>query len=136
MSMDLRDNKKKHSELRRLMASFKYAIEGFWHIVKNERNMRIHLTITVFVLFLSYFFSISKVELMVIIFLIGMVISLEAVNTAIERTVDLVTKERQPLAKQAKDASAAAVFVFSIISVIIGGLIFYSPFLRWIDKII
>ena len=49
---------------------------------------------------------------------------LELMNTAIERTVDLCTEDFHPLAKQAKDIAAGAVFVYAILSVIIGCIIF------------
>ena len=55
---------------------------------------------------------------------IGLVISCELINTAIEAVVDLVTQDYHPLAKVAKDTSAAAVFVFAIIAVIVGLIIF------------
>lgn len=61
---------------------------------------------------------------MLIAFCIGLVISLELINTAIERVVDLVTSEYHPLAKEAKDIAAGAVFVAAILSIVIGGIIF------------
>ena len=54
----------------------------------------------------------------------GLVISCELINTAIEAVVDLVTEEYHPLAKVAKDTAAAAVFVFAIIAIIVGLIIF------------
>ena len=54
----------------------------------------------------------------------GLVISCELINTAIEATVDLVTEEYHPLAKVAKDTAAAAVFVFAIVAVLVGIIIF------------
>lgn len=117
-------------ELKRLMSSFRYAIEGLIHVIKKERNMQIHLTFACIVLFLAYFFSISKLEWIIILICIGIMICLESINTAIERTVDLITDEYKPLAKLAKDAAAAAVFVFAIISAIIG-LIIFLPLIRF-----
>ncbi|WP_102345557.1 diacylglycerol kinase family protein [Bacillus sp. Marseille-P3661] len=112
---------------RKLLYSFKYAIEGLIYVIKNERNMQIHLTIACIVLFFGFIMSISKMEWLIILLLIGIVLSLETMNTAIERTVDLITDEYKPLAKLAKDVAAAAVFVFAIISVIIGIIIFLEP---------
>lgn len=123
----------KGKELKRLMASFKYATEGFLHVIKTERNMRIHITVACIVLFLAYFLSVSKIEWIVLLLCIGVVISLESINTAIERAIDLCTVEIKPLAKQAKDTAAAAVFVFAIISVIIGLIIFTIPVLTYLN---
>ncbi|EKN64246.1 undecaprenol kinase [Schinkia azotoformans MEV2011] len=120
-------------ERKRLAASFKYATQGLLHVIKKERNMQIHLSVACIVVFLAYFFSVSKIEWILLLLCIGIVISLESVNTAIERTVDLCTKDMKPLAKQAKDTAAAAVFVFAIISVIIGLIIFTIPFLKFLN---
>ncbi len=120
-------------ERKRLTSSFKYAIEGLLHVIKKERNMQIHLSVASIVVFLAYFFSVSKIEWVLLLLCIGIVISLESINTAIERTVDLCTKEMKPLAKQAKDVAAAAVFVFAIISVIIGLIIFTIPLLTFLN---
>ena len=120
-------------EFKRLTSSFKYAIEGLLHVIKRERNMQIHLTIACIILFLAYFFSVSKMEWIVLLLCIGIVISLESMNTAIERAIDLCTEEIKPLAKQAKDTAAAAVFVFAIISVIIGLIIFTEPLLTFLN---
>ena len=61
---------------------------------------------------------------------IGGMFSLEIMNTAVERTVDLYTEEFHPLAKRAKDVAAAAVFVYGVFAVIIGILIFGPPFIQ------
>jgi len=61
---------------------------------------------------------------MFISFAICGVLALELVNTAVERVVDLVTKEFHPLAKQAKDIAAGAVLLYAILSVVIGCIIF------------
>ncbi|HHY72974.1 MAG TPA: diacylglycerol kinase family protein [Bacillus bacterium] len=120
-------------EMKRLLASFSYATQGLLHVIKKERNMQIHLTIACIVLFFAYFFSVSKLEWIVILLCIGIMLSLESLNTAIERTVDLCTEEIKPLAKQAKDVAAGAVFVFAIISVIIGLIIFLKPLLIFLN---
>ena len=57
--------------------------------------------------------------LFILVAIVG-TITLELVNSAIERVVDLVTTEYHPLAKQAKDIAAGAVFVYAIFSVIVG----------------
>ena len=62
---------------------------------------------------------------MVCLLLFALVLSLELVNTALEAVVDLVTSERKPLAKKAKDAAAGAVLMSAIIAAILGGIIFF-----------
>lgn len=67
---------------------------------------------------------ISLQEWITVLILFGLVISLELVNTAVESTVDLVTEEKRPLAKKAKDTAAGAVLVSAIAAAIIGLMIF------------
>jgi undecaprenol kinase len=114
------DKQRKHL----LASSFKFGFEGIVAAAAKERNMQIHLAISVVVVLLGVVFSVNKYEWMAIILSIGGMISMEMMNTAIERTVDMYTKEYHPLAKQAKDIAAGAVLVFAIASVLIGLIIF------------
>lgn len=107
-----------------IIESFKHAYNGIIYAVTRERNMHIHITIATLVILFGIFFEISYVEWLACLILIGLVISLELVNTAIEATVDLITVEENSLAKVAKDASAGAVFVLAILSAFIGIIIF------------
>ncbi|MCK9910319.1 diacylglycerol kinase family protein, partial [Microbacteriaceae bacterium K1510] len=97
------------------------------YAVKTQRNMQIHVVMAVLALLASWWLRISRGDVLLVFFAIALVFALELVNTAIEATVDLVTEERQPLAKAAKDASAGAVLVASILSVIIGIAVFAQP---------
>lgn len=125
MSMDYQDNRKKFP----LIHSFSFAIAGILSALRMERNMRIHFLSSIMVILLSFYFSITKMEWLFILFAIGGIFALELINTAIERVVDLVTSEYHPLAKQAKDLAAGAVFVYAILSVVIGIMIFWPYFL-------
>ena len=122
--MGLQDKGKPRSFIR----SFSFAVSGILTAVKQERNMRFHLLGSIFVLFISFYFSISKTEWLFILFAIGGMLALELVNSAIERVVDLASPEYHPLAKQAKDIAAGAVFVFAILSIVVGVFI-YMPYL-------
>lgn len=86
--------------------------------------MKIHLFFTILVVLLGFFLEVSIVEWLFLLLLIGGVVSLELINSSIENLVDLVTEEYHPLAKKAKDMAAAAVFIYSIVSIIIGLIIF------------
>ncbi|MCI8641374.1 MAG: diacylglycerol kinase family protein [Clostridia bacterium] len=104
--------------------SFKYAIEGIIVAIKEERNLKIHICIMILVIICGFIFKISTMEWIICIILFGLVISLELVNTAIENAVDLVTLEKNPKAKIAKDVAAGAVLISAIVSAIIGFMIF------------
>ncbi|MDP4105781.1 MAG: diacylglycerol kinase family protein [Bacillota bacterium] len=130
MNMGLNDKEKKRQIS--LLSSFSYAIAGIRTAIKQERNIRIHLSISLIVIIFGFLFSITRIEWIFILLTIGGMISLEIINTAIERLVDLVTLEFHPLAKQAKDLAAGAVFSFAIISVMVGIIIFGPYLLRFI----
>ncbi len=84
----------------------------------------------VIALLLAFFLQISKLDWVIIIFLIGFVVSLELTNTAIEAVVDHFTDKKHLGAKLAKDISAAAVLVAAITSVVVGALIFLPYLLK------
>jgi undecaprenol kinase len=84
----------------------------------------------VLVILFAFYYHLSASEWIFILFAIGGMFSLELVNTAIERIVDLVTEEYHPLAKQAKDIAAGAVIVYAILSVIIGCIIFLPKIIK------
>ncbi|WP_059102657.1 diacylglycerol kinase family protein [Shouchella shacheensis] len=112
---------------RRLLRSFRFAFEGLLHVVKNEQNMQIHLVAGVVVLTLGFLLNIPLAHWLILLLVVGGMLTLEIMNTAIERTVDLVSEDYHPLAKRAKDVAAAAVFVFCLFAIGIGLLIFIPP---------
>lgn len=112
--------------MKEFIKSFKYAIEGIIVAIKEERNLKIHICIMILVIICGFIFKISTMEWIICIILFGLVISLELVNTAIENAVDLVTLEKNPKAKIAKDVAAGAVLISAIVSAIIGFMIFIS----------
>ncbi|HZG60557.1 MAG TPA: diacylglycerol kinase family protein [Anoxybacillus sp.] len=120
-------------EWKRLLKSFSFAWEGIVFTFKNEKNMKIHCVAALFVCMTAWMLDLSKTEWLIILITIGVVFSLEMVNTAIERVVDLAAPEFHPLAKIAKDVAAGAVFVFVMISVIIGAIIFFPHFIALIS---
>lgn len=107
-----------------ILSSFKYGFTGIADAALKERNMQIHIVLSFFVIAAGFALKISKFEWIAVLIAIGGMISLELMNSAVERTVDLYTKEFHPLAKQAKDIAAGAVLFFAIISVMIGMIIF------------
>ena len=104
-----------------LYKSFGYAFEGIFTCIRNERNIKIHCTVAIFVVIAGAVLGITPTEWCICLTLFGLVIALELVNTAIESVVDLVTTERKPLAK---DTAAGAVLVAAIMAAIVGLIIF------------
>ena len=122
--MALKDSKKRAS----LIKSFGFAFSGIFRVLKEERNIKIHLTAAIFVLVLAFYLNINRLDWLILLLTITIVISLELVNSAIEAVVDLASPNRHPLAKKAKDVAAGAVLVAAIVSVIIGILLFFPYF--------
>lgn len=116
---------------KRIINSFKYAIEGFISSFKTERNMKFHIFIMVLVILAGIILKITKAEWIGCIFCIAMVISAELFNTSIETVVDLVMPYKNEKAKIAKDVAAAAVLVLAIASVIIGLMIFIPKIINF-----
>ncbi len=128
--MDFKNNYDKG--WKRFIWSFRYASSGLKQAFVHEQNLKFHLLIAFLVITLSFVLKIPLYEKLILLLVIGVVIALEVVNTAIERVVDLVTKEYHPMARVAKDVSAGAVLIFSIFAVVIGLLIFYEPVVSWL----
>ncbi|WP_153123395.1 diacylglycerol kinase family protein [Peribacillus tepidiphilus] len=127
MSMDFKDNQGKKPPFQ---DSVRFALEGIRHAFKVERNLRIHLIISIIVIMAGFLLSLSPFEWLFIFSAISGTIVTEMINSAIERTVDLVTKECHPLAKQAKDIAAGAVLIFAFYSVIVGFIIFIPKLVK------
>lgn len=112
------------STLRRHTISFKHALDGVIYTVKTQPNFRIHLVAALTAIVSGLYFGISTTEWSIIIFIIGLVLIAEMINTSIESVVDLHTEKFHELAKTAKDVSAGMVLVTAIMAVITGVLIF------------
>lgn len=116
-------NNQKFSINKRLK-SFSFAFNGLKILFKEEHNSRIHFTVTLFVLIAGWIFSISMFDWIAIVLSIGIVISTELINSAIENLSDFVSPERNVLIKKVKDLAAASVLISAISSVVIGLIVF------------
>ncbi|NMB09023.1 MAG: phosphatase PAP2 family protein [Tissierellia bacterium] len=109
-----------------LIESFNYAVNGIIYTLKTERNMKFHFAAAIVVIFLSLFFDFTKLELLMLFITIAFVFMAEMINTAIERTIDLVTDEFHPLARIAKDIAAGGVLIAAINALVVGYLLFFD----------
>ena len=114
-----------------LTESFGYAFEGIWTGIRKERNMKIHCLAIILVTLAGTLFQITAVEWCICLLLFALVASLELVNTAVEAVVDLVTEEKKPLAKLAKDTAAGAVLIAAIMAAVTGVIIFLPKLLAF-----
>ena len=107
-----------------LLESFNFAFEGIIHVVRYERNLRIHFLIAVAVIVAAVGFDVTRMELISLLLAIAFVLIAEMLNSALEAVVDLVTPSVEPLAKIAKDVAAGAVLIATVTAVAIGYLVF------------
>jgi diacylglycerol kinase (ATP) len=107
-----------------LLDSFNYAFEGIIHVLRTQRNMRIHFLVAVVVLVAAVWVGVSKLELIALLLAIAFVFITEMINSAIEQAIDVATTSFDPLAKLAKDVAAGAVLIATVNAVAIGYLVF------------
>lgn len=107
-----------------ILQSFNYAFEGIIHVLRTQRNMRIHFVIAAVVIALAVVYGVTKLELIAILLSITFVLVAEMVNTAVEAAVDISTTSFDPLAKLAKDIAAGAVLIAAVNAIVIGYLVF------------
>jgi diacylglycerol kinase len=108
--------------------SFQFAFEGFRYALQTQKNLRFQLVVAVVVITLSTFLPMQLIEWALLLVLIALVVGTEILNTAIEKTIDLIVKEYDPLAKTIKDLSAAAVLFIAITAVVVGLFIYLPKF--------
>jgi len=102
----------------------RYALRGLKIAWEEELSFKVQVTIGILVILLGWFFSISPTEWMFAIFMIGLVLSAEAFNTALEELCDKYKTDPDPHIAKIKDLSAAAVLIASTTALIIGAIIF------------
>ncbi|MDB5336368.1 MAG: diacylglycerol kinase [Planctomycetaceae bacterium] len=110
--------------LSKFFRSFAIGFCGICHALGTEQNMRIHCLAAIGVIAAGMTFPLAAWEWIAVLLCIGVVISAECMNTAIERLADRISQEQNPLIKQAKDCGSAAVLVLAITSAAVGLTIF------------
>ena len=122
------DIKKERARDKRLVDSFNFAIDGMISALQNEKHMKVHILAAIVIVILAILINASKVEILIISLSVSFVI-----NTAVEALVDLISPERHPLAKLAKDVAAGAVLIAAINALCVGYLLFYDKLLDIFD---
>jgi diacylglycerol kinase (ATP) len=107
-----------------LFDSFNYAFEGIIHVLRTQRNMRIHFAVAIAVITAALIVAVSKLELIALLISITFVLIAEMINSAIEGAIDVATTSFDPLAKLAKDVAAGAVLIATINAIAVGYLVF------------
>jgi len=107
-----------------LQESFGFAFQGIKSAFQSEPNFRIHIFLATLAIILGILLNLSSLEWLILALTISFVMTLELLNTVLERLVDLVSPEIRREAKIAKDLSAAMVLLNAILAVAVGGFLF------------
>ena len=114
--------------MKKLINSFRHATEGIINTATVETNLQIHITVMICVVLMGLMVGLTMFEWIICIILFGLVISAELFNTALEETLDYINEEYNEKIRFIKDASAGAVLVTAIVSIIVGLIIFIPKF--------
>lgn len=125
----MKDNINKPFKNKNFIVALKNALNGIILAFKSESNIRIDIFAMVLTIIGAIIIKVNYIELLIIILTIGIVISAEMFNSAVENTVDLITQEYNNKAKIIKDISAGAVLITSIIAVVVAVIIFMNKLL-------
>lgn len=110
--------------MQKLIRSFWVAFQGIGLVLRTERNFQIHSVCLGLVLGLGVFFSISQSEWIFILLISAVVLSLEMINTALEKTMNFIHPEKHDAVKKIKDIAAGSVLIAAIFAVAIALIIF------------
>ena len=107
-----------------LFDSFNYAFEGIIHVLRTQRNLRIHFVIAILVIGAAGALGVGRDDLILVLMAIAFVLVAEMVNSAIEGAIDVSTTSFDPNAKLAKDIAAGAVLIAAVTAIAVGYLVF------------
>jgi undecaprenol kinase len=112
----------------RLLKSFNYALRGLVKTFREEQNLRLQAIAGLIILILAFYYQVARWEWLILILIISLVILMEIINSAVERVTDVLKPRLNGYVKEIKDIMAAAVVVASIVSIIMGLVIFWPYF--------
>ena len=129
MNMELKDKiekdlKKRNLTLKTVLDVIKYSVNGLVCYAKEGKSIIIYLVCSIIEIILGFLYHINGLEWILIICILGFILSVELINTAIEAACDAITKEYNPLIKVAKDCGSGATFILFIVAIILNIIIF------------
>src|SRR5574344_1051064 len=102
--------------IKALMISFTHALDGVQLLIVEERNYFIHMLASIGVITAAIILKVPIVEICVLAIMIGLVLGIETLNTAIENIMDFVSLEKREEIRKIKDISAAAVLITAAVA--------------------
>lgn len=129
MNTESKDKRIYKKKKRTFIDSVKNCLDGINYTITHENNFKREMILGIIAVILSAVLKISILEWVIVLLLINFVLVCELINTALEKAVDLYTKEFNETAKIVKDVAGATVLVMSIFSAVIGAIIFIPKIL-------
>lgn len=117
---------------RNLRESFSNAYAGIRDTIREERNARVHFGAVILLLLVGVLLRIDPLRWALLALACGSVLTTELLNTAVERTVDMITREHSEAARRVKDLAAGAVLMSAVFAALCGFAVLLDPFLVWI----
>lgn len=116
----------KNSFLGKRLKGCEYAIKGAWMLLKNEASIQVQAVIAVLMTIAGFYFDITTTEWIMQLLAIGLVMSIEGLNTAAEEMANFIHPERHKQIGYIKDVAAGAVFFAAVVAVVIGCIIYFK----------
>ena len=110
---------------RDFLKSLRHALRGFRYMLIREKNFRIELVAGILVFITAMVIGVEKWELVSLTFIIFIVLILEAINTLVERLINIFNPRVHPYAKMLKDVTASIVLIGSLAAILIGIIVFW-----------
>jgi undecaprenol kinase len=120
-------------KITRLGKSFKFAFKGVREMLGDQQNFQIQVAIGLFVIIMALFLNFDVLRFSILLIVIAQVLSLEMANTALEKYIDHVSPEEHQTVGLVKDLLAAAVLVSAISAAIVGVILYYQPFVNFLN---
>ena len=116
--------------------SFGHAFDGWWYVLRTQRNAWLHVGITLVIFGVSFWLKLDRLQWAIIVLTTAMVFAAEFFNTAVEVAVDLASPDLHPLARTSKDVAAAGVLLSAVAAVVVGLLVLGPPLVERLQILI
>jgi len=118
-----------HSFVTGRLKSFKYAIHGAYKLITTEHSVMVQFSLGILLTIAGFYFNISKTDWLFQTLAIGLVLSIEGLNTAVEKIADFIHPSFHDKIGFIKDIAAGAVFFAAVVAIAVG-LIIYIPIIQ------
>jgi len=123
------ENKEKESKFKTgsWIQTFKNALAGCWYAFTTQKNFIVHFLLSFLVILLALWLDVSYERFLFLVLAVFLGLSVEMINTTVEKVVDLITEEYHPTAKIIKDLSAGIMLIISLGLAVVGFLVLFPP---------